>query len=413
MSKKVLVIGSGGREHAILWKLAQSSGVEKLFAAPGNAGTGAIAENVSIDVDNTVGLASFAIRNKIDLTIVGPEKPLSLGIVDVFRSCGLPIFGPTRKASEIETSKAFAKRLMENAKIPTACFKIFHEINTARSEIFMRSAPYVVKASGLASGKGVYVCWSLNEAEKALSDIMIDRIHGSAGDEVIIEDFLNGYEVSIHAFCDGKTYSLFPPSKDYKRISNFDLGKNTGGMGAIAPAPQFKSKYQLAIMGGIIEPALSALAKYAEPFTGCLYPGLMMTKYGPVVLEFNARLGDPETEVYMRLLKSDFLDLVSACVDGNLGGINMEWNSGFAVCVILVSEGYPDKPAVIKTIHGIKEAEQIPGVVVFHCGTVGRILAVSAVGDTLKDTIKTTYAGVECINFDGMHYRKDIGANSL
>ena len=421
MGKRILVVGGGGREHAILWKLAQSSGVEKLFAAPGNGGTRQIAENVRIAVDDVVGLTGFAVKNNIDLTIVGPEKPLSLGIVDVFRSCGQPIFGPTRKASEIETSKAFAKRLMENARIPTACFKIFHEINTARSEIFMRSAPYVVKASGLAFGKGVYVCRSLEEAEKALKELLVERKYGDAGD-VIIEDFLDGYEVSIHAFCDGKTFYLFPPSQDHKRVSNFDLGKNTGGMGVIAPLPQFKSKYRLAIMGGIIEPALSALAKYAEPFTGCLYPGLMMTKYGPVVLEFNARLGDPETEVYMRLLKSDFLDLVSACVDGNLGGINMEWNSGFAVCVILASEGYPDTPVTGKMIQGIEEAEQIPGVVVFHGATVfkeklltsgGRPLAVSAVGDTLEDAIKAVYDGVNCISFEGMHYRTDIGANAL
>src|SRR3989338_7893098 len=420
--KKVFVVGSGGREHAILWKLAQSSKVGILFAAPGNGGTGEIAENVSIAVDDVVGLAAFANKNNIDLTIVGPEKPLSLGIVDIFRSCGLSIFGPTRKASEIETSKAFAKRLMENARIPTARFKIFHEINTARSEIFMRSAPYVVKASGLASGKGVYVCWSLDEAEKALSEIMVERKHSSAGNEVIIEDFLNGYEVSIHVFCDGKTFSLFPPSQDYKQVSNFDLGKNTGGMGAIAPVTQFKSKHRLEIMGGIVEPVLSALTKLADPFTGCLYPGLMMTKYGPVVLEFNVRLGDPETEVYLRLLKSDFLDLVLACVEGNLESANVEWDSGFAACVILASEGYPDTPVTGRTIQGIEKAEQIPGVVVFHGATVfkeklltsdGRPLAVSAIGGTLEDAIKTVYAGVNCISFEGMHYRTDIGAKFL
>jgi len=419
MKTNVLIIGSGGREHALAWKLAQSPRISKLFVAPGNGGTRQVAENVAIDSTDIDGLVQFAVSNDIGLTVVGPDDPLALGVVDAFRARGLRIFGPTRAAAEIESSKAFAKNLMSEANIPTATFKIFNEHNKALAYVRERGAPIVVKASGLALGKGVYVCKTLAEAEGALAEIMLNHVHKEAGSEVVVEEFLDGQEISIHAFCDGKTFVLLPPAQDHKPIHDNDEGKNTGGMGTIAPV-SWVSADTLQIIGEqVVRPTLDALAKRGRQFTGLLYPGLKMTSSGLKVLEFNARFGDPETQSYMRLLKTDLLDILEACVDGTLAEHAIKWHSGFATCVVIVSGGYPDEYKKGVPLHGVAEAERVSNVVVFHAGTIfenelktsgGRVLGISATGDTLRDALNSAYEAARLIRFEGMQYRSDIGA---
>ena len=329
MKKNVLLIGSGGREHSLAWKLAQSPKIGKLFVAPGNGGTQLIAQNVPIDATDVAKLLEFAQTNQIDLTIVGPDDPLALGIVDAFQAKGLRIFGPTKSAAEIEWSKSFSKKLMNDGGIPTAKFEVFKEHAKALDYVRSQHLPIVIKASGLALGKGVYVCNTLNEAEMALSEIMLEQVHKDAGNEVIIEEFLDGPEISIHALSDGNTFKLFPPSQDHKPIGEGNVGKNTGGMGTIAPISWITTGNMREINKRIVIPTLDALSNMGRPFTGLLYPGLKMATEGPKVLEFNARFGDPETQSYMRLLKTDLLDIVEACVEGKLSEINIEWNPGF------------------------------------------------------------------------------------
>ena len=422
MNTNVLIIGSGGREHAFAWKLAQSPRIGKLYVAPGNGGTRQVAENIPVDATDINGLVQFAMKSEIGLTVVGPDDLLALGVVDAFQARGLRIFGPTRAAAEIESSKAFAKELMNEEGIPTAAFRIFREYNEALAYIRERGAPIVVKASGLALGKGAYVCKTLTEAESALAKIMIDRIHKDAGNEVIVEDFLDGQEISIHAFCDGKTSVLLPPAQDHKPINDGDKGKNTGGMGTIAPVSWVNVETLRFVDEQIVRPTLQALAKRGRPFTGLLYPGLKMTSSGPKVLEFNARFGDPETQSYMRLLKTDLLEILEACVNRTLAELAIEWHSGFATCVVLASGGYPDKYKKNVPIYGLTEAERVPGVVVFHAGTSfegglktsgGRVLGITAIGNTLRDALDRAYEVAQLIQFEGMQYRRDIGAKSL
>ncbi|MDP3991009.1 MAG: phosphoribosylamine--glycine ligase [Candidatus Nealsonbacteria bacterium] len=422
MVSNVLIIGSGGREHALAWKLAQSPRVNKLYVASGNGGTRNVAENIAIEATDIKGLVRFVEENTIDLTVVGPENSLALGMVDVFHSRGLRIFGPTRAAAKIEWSKAFAKRLMLAQNIPTAPFQIFRKYGKALDYIREHGAPIVVKASGLALGKGAYPCKTLGQAEEALAEIMLKRVYKEAGDEVIIEEFLDGQEISIHAFCDGKTSILMPTSQDHKPIGDGDKGKNTGGMGTIAPVPWVSSEMLQNIERQIVKPTLNALAEGGSPFIGCLYPGLKMTPTGPKVLEFNARLGDPETASYMRLLKTDLLDILDACVDGKLAELTIKWHSGFAMCVVLVSGGYPGKYKKQIPIFGITEAEKVPGVVVFHSGTMygdqlrtfgGRVLEVTAIGKTLQEALNRADKAIHCIRFKNMQYRKDIGAKAI
>jgi len=422
MSSNILIIGSGGREHALAWKLAQSPRIGKLYVAPGNGGTRDVAENIAIEATDIKKLARFAENNSIDLTIVGPEDPLALGVVDVFQSRGLRIFGPTRDAAQIETSKAFAKRLMRDNGIATAPFRIFRKHRNATEYVRKYGAPIVVKASGLAHGKGAYPCKTLAEAEKALTEIMLERVYKQAGNEVIVEEFLNGQEISIHALCDGKTSILFPAAQDHKPIFDGDKGKNTGGMGTIAPVPWVTDQILREINEQVVHTTLQALANKGKLFTGCLYPGLMVTDEGPKVLEFNARFGDPETQSYMRLLKTDLLDVLDACVDGKLTDLTVEWNSGFAVCVVLASRGYPGKYEKGIPISGIDEAEKVPSVVVFHAGTMysdklrtsgGRVLGVTATGDTLQEALDLAYKAVDCIKFEGKQFRKDIGSKVI
>jgi len=422
MKTNVLIIGNGGREHALAWKLSQSSRIGKLFVAPGNGGTRQVTENVGIDATDIDGLVGFAVSNDIGLTVVGPDDPLALGVVDAFQARGLRIFGPTQAAAEIESSKAFAKNLMNEASIPTATFQIFGEYDKALTYVRERGAPIVVKASGLALGKGVYVCKTLAQAEAALTEIMLDNVHKDAGKEVVVEEFLDGQEISIHAFCDGKTHVLLPPAQDHKPIRDNDEGKNTGGMGTIAPIMWVNADALRGIDEHVVHPTLQALAKHGRQFTGLLYPGLKMTTSGPKVLEFNARFGDPETQSYMRLLKTDLLDILEACVDGTLADLAIEWHSGFATCVIVASGGYPDEYKKGLPIRGVAEAERVPGIVVFHAGTTfngeletsgGRVLGVTAIGNTLRNALDRAYEAVKLIEFEGKQYRSDIGAKAL
>ena len=423
MAVDVLLVGGGGREHALAWKLKQSARLGKLYIAPGNPGTSALGENVAIGVMEFEKLADFAEEKKIGLTIIGPDDPLVGGIVDVFEARGLPVWGPSKAAAQIEGSKAFSKQLMQEAGVPTAAFGVFTEYEKALAYVREKGSPIVVKASGLALGKGVFVCHTQGEAEHALKELMVDKVLQSAADQVVIEEYLNGQEVSIHALSDGNTYTLFPPSQDHKTVGEGDTGKNTGGMGTIAPVSWVTRDMLVGIEESIVQPTLKALAGKGAPFKGVLYPGLKMSSKGPKTLEFNARFGDPETQVYMRLLKSDILDLFESCVDGTLADQRIEWNMGFAVNIVLCSGGYPDAYEKGKIITGIEEAEKIPGVVVFHAATLnqgetlvtngGRVLGVSAVGDTLKDALDRAYAGADLIQFEGKYMRRDIGAKAL
>lgn len=422
MKTDVLIIGNGGREHALAWKLSQSPRIGKLYVAPGNGGTRQVAENIPIDKNDIDGLIKFAKKNEIGLTVVGPDNSLALGVVDVFLSGGLRIFGPTCAAAEVESSKAFAKNLMDEAGISTAAFKIFSEYEKALEYVRERGAPIVVKASGLALGKGVYVCKTLAHAETALSEIMLDHVHKDAGNEVVVEEFLDGQEISIHAFCDGKTFVLFPPAQDHKPIHDGDEGKNTGGMGTIVPVSWVNADTLKIVGEQVVRPTLEALAKHGRSFSGLLYPGLKMTSNGLKVLEFNARFGDPETQSYMRLLKTDLLDILEACVDGTLAELTIEWHPGFAVCVVIASDGYPDEYKKGVSLRGIAEAECVSDVVIFHSGTNfdgelktsgGRVLGVSAIGNTLSDALDRAYEAARLIQFEGMQYRNDIGAKAL
>ena len=423
MATDVLIVGGGGREHALAWKLKQSPSIGKLYIAPGNGGTRLVGENVPIEAIDFENLAKFAEERKIALTVIGPDNPLAEGIVDLFRLRGLRVWGPTKAAAHIEGSKAFAKNLMREAGVPTAEFEIFSNHDDALAYVRELGAPIVIKASGLSLGKGVYVCMTLAEAESALEEIMVQHVFKKSGDEVVIEEYLDGQEISIHALADGKDFVLFPPSQDHKQVGENDTGKNTGGMGAIAPVPWVGAEALKDIETRVVRPTLGALAEHGAPFSGILYPGLKMSSQGPKVLEFNARFGDPECQVYMRLLKTDLLDILEASADGKLAGTKIEWNTGFAVNIVLASGGYPDAYKKGFPVTGIEGADKVPGVVIFHAGIAiqggnlvtsgGRVLGVSAVGDTLKIALDRAYEAVELINFEGKYFRRDIGAKAL
>ncbi len=425
MALDILVIGSGAREHALVWKLKQSPRVGKIYVAPGNGGTWNIAENVPIGIMEFEKLARFAIENKIGLTVPGPDDAFVGGIVDFFTQRGLRIWGPTKDAAQIEGSKAFAKALMQEGSVPTATYEVFTDPEAARAYIHKRGTPIVVKASGLALGKGVYVCDTIEEAEKAITEIMVERTHKDAGSEVVIEDFLQGPEISAHVLSDGASHIAFPSSQDHKRAQDNDKGKNTGGMGTIAPVPWVTSEMTSNIETYVVRRTLETLTRRGTEFKGLLFPGLIVTLDGPKVLEYNARFGDPETQVYMRLLKSDLLDLLEACVDGALdsAATKIEWNTGFAANIVIASGGYPDAYQKGFPISGIEDAERVPDVVVFHAGTTmengqlvtsgGRVLGVSARGGTLKQALDRAYEAVGKIHFEGMQFRRDIGAKSL
>ncbi|MDP9249247.1 MAG: phosphoribosylamine--glycine ligase [bacterium] len=420
---KILIIGGGGREHAVGWKVKQSLRAGDIFFAPGNAGTAKIGTNVDIKAADIPALLEFAKKESVGLTLALPDEPLALGIADEFRKAGLRIWGPTKASAELEWSKAFAKGFMARHNLPTAKFEVLSDIDSAKKYVEGEMLPIVIKASGLALGKGVVICETREDAYKTLEDIFIKKIFGSAGEKIVIEKFLAGPEISIHAFSDGKNYLMFPPAQDHKRALENDLGPNTGGMGTIAPLP-FVSDAQLKeIEATIVAPVISGMAAEDRPFSGLIYPGLMLTKNGPQILEFNARLGDPETQVYMRLLDTDILDIFEACIDGKLNVMEIKWTNVFAANIVLASLGYPGNYEKGKVISGVEEAEAMSGIVVFHSGTAmagsdlvtsgGRVLGVSAVGKTLAEALDRAYKAAEKISFEGMQYRKDIGKSAL
>jgi len=422
--QKILIIGSGGREHAIGWKLKQSEKAGELFFAPGNGGTAGLGTNVDIKGTDISKLIDFVKKEKIDLTLAIPDDPLALGIVDEFRKENLRIWGPTKNAAQLEWSKSFAKNFMQRNDLPTAKFEIFSDFEQAKEYLAEQFFPIVIKASGLALGKGVIIAQNLKEAEETLENILIKKVFGEAGAEVVIEEFLTGPEISTHVFADGKNYSIFPPSQDHKRIGENDIGLNTGGMGTIAPLPFVNQEIMKNIETTIVLPTLIGMTEENNSFEGLLYPGLMLTKDGPKIIEFNSRFGDPETQTYMRLLETDLLDIFNAIVDQKLSEINIKWKKCFACTIILASGGYPESYEKGKIISGIAEAEKDENIVVFHAGTKydenknlitngGRVLGVSATGNTLEEALENAYKAVEKISFEKMYYRKDIGKKTL
>jgi phosphoribosylamine--glycine ligase len=427
---KVLVIGSGGREHAICWKVAQSKRVDTLFCAPGNGGISKIATLVNIEAEDIDSLLKFAKSNNIDLTIVGPEAPLIKGIVDIFQKEGLRIFGPTRSASMIEGSKIFAKEMMKRWQIPTADFAVFNDYREAEEYVKQRDLPLVVKADGLAAGKGVTVCHTRDEALMALKDAMVNRRFGPSGERVVIEDCLEGEEASIIVISDGENVVPMATSQDHKRVFDDDKGPNTGGMGAYSPAPVVTPKQEHRIMNEIIIPMIKGMAHDSIYYKGVLYAGIMVTTEGPKVLEFNVRFGDPEIQTIFPRLMSDLIDLIERTIDGNLKGCIPVWDKRSCICVVMASGGYPGKYEKGKEIQGLDKVERMKDVVVFHAGTKkppvadrrslgkyltngGRVLGVTGLGESIELAIKKTYKAVTKIKFDNMHFRRDIGRKAL
>ena len=416
---KILVIGSGGREHAILWKLSQSPRVTQLLCAPGNAGTAQLAINYPVAAADLPSLVVLAKSQSVDLTIVGPDDPLAEGIVDLFQSEGLRIFGPCAAAALLESSKSFAKGFMVRHGIPTGESDSFSECEDALEHCRMASYPLVVKADGLALGKGVVIAQNQTEAETAIKQMMVDKVFGDAGNTVVIEEFLTGPECSLHALVDRTHYLLFPDAKDHKRALDGDLGLNTGGMGTISPSGVLDAAMQERVREGILEPFVKGLAADGLPFHGMLFPGLMITPEGPKVLEFNCRFGDPETQVLMCRLKTDLLDLIEATVDGKLSEMQPLWDDRVAVCIVLASAGYPGLIEKGKVITGLESASSDPDIVIFHAGTAlkegkvvtngGRVLGITALGATLEEARSKAYAVADKIEFEGKHLRRDIG----
>jgi phosphoribosylamine--glycine ligase len=424
---KVLVIGKGGREHALVWKLAQSPRVTRVYCAPGNAGTAEDGVNVPIEVNDFDALARFARQEDIGLTVVGPEDPLSQGITDVFHKAGLRIFGPSKEAAQLEASKAFAKQLMRHADVPTAEFRVFDHPDPARHYVETREYPVVVKADGLAAGKGVIVCSSTEEALAAIERIMVREEFGrAAGRQVIIEKRLEGEELSVLALVSGRTIVPLQPTQDHKAVFDKDEGPNTGGMGAYSPAPAGTSEVMGQVEETILVPTVHALKRSRHAFRGVLYAGLMLTNQGPRVLEFNCRFGDPEVQPLLMRLKTDLLDLLEACVEDRLDEFpeqRLEWDPRPSVCVVMASGGYPGNFQKGKVITGLAEAAKLPDVKVFHAGTRrekdlvltdgGRVLAVTALGETLAEAKRNAYQAASKIHFQGAHYRKDIADKAL
>lgn len=419
----VLVVGSGGREHALVWKLAQSMRVSNIYCAPGNPGIGQIAECIDIKADDVDGLVKFVEENNIGLTIVGPEVTLLAGLVDALHAKGFKAFGPTQAAAEIEGSKAFAKHLMQKYNIPTADYAVFTDLDAALRYIDEKGAPIVVKADGLAAGKGVIVAMDKEMAVDAVKSIMGDKIFGSAGNQVVLEEYLEGEEASLLAFSDGVRVAPMIAAQDHKRVFDHDEGPNTGGMGTYAPAPVVTEEIRQRIVAEVLIPAVTAMAAEGRPYKGVLYAGLMITKEGPKVIEFNARFGDPETQVILPLLETDLVDICEAVIEGTLDQQMITWDDGAAVCVVMASGGYPGNFEKGKEITGLKDADSMPGVMTFHAGTAnadgrlvtagGRVLGVTACGNSIAGAIERAYLGVEKIQFSGRHYRTDIGQRAL
>ncbi len=420
---KVLLIGGGGREHSLAWKIKQSPRVEKLFCAPGNAGIEQVAECVGIAVDDIDELARFAKKEQIGLTVVGPELPLTLGIVDAFQAEGLRIFGPDKNAAMLEASKAFTKELMKQKGIPSAFFSTFTDAQDATRYIKEVGAPIVVKADGLCGGKGVIVCQTVEEALDAVNLIMINEAFGNAGQKVVVEECLVGEEASFLVFTDGKHILPMPSSQDHKPVYDGDQGPNTGGMGAYSPAPVVTPEMEERVIEEVMKPTIEAMAEQGHPYRGVLYAGLMIEDDEAKVLEFNCRFGDPEAQPLLMRLKSDIVPVLEAIADGDLSGIDLEWDPRATVCVVMAAKGYPKSYKKGMEISGLDKAGEMQDTVVFHAGTKnpegkiltdgGRVLGVTSVGDTIAEAIDLAYSAAEQIHWEGVHYRKDIGRKAL
>jgi phosphoribosylamine--glycine ligase len=420
---KVLVVGGGGREHALVWKILQSPKVSKVYCAPGNAGISEQATIVPIKANAIDELLDFALKEKIDLTVVGPEDPLTQGIVDRFESKGLGIFGPGRKAAEIEGSKAFAKEMMKKYHIPTADYEVFENPGEAEAYIRKKGAPLVVKADGLASGKGVIICKTVEEAIQWARQIMIDRVFGEAGKRLVVEEYLVGEEASYIALTDGKAILPLASSQDHKAIFDGDEGPNTGGMGAYSPAPVVTDEVHERILEKVLRPLIQGMGEEGRPYRGVLYAGLMIDNGHPKVLEFNARFGDPETQPMFMRMKGDLVPILEACMNGSLSRCRIEWDSRPSVCVVMASRGYPGDYEKGKAIAGLEEVSRMEDVFVFHAGTAqkddrvitsgGRVLGVTGLGEDIPRAIEKTYQAVKKISWEGVQYRTDIGRKAL
>jgi len=420
---KVLVIGGGGREHALVWKISQSPRVKKIYCAPGNAGIAQLAECLSVSAEDVKGLTARAEKERVDLTVVGPEAPLTLGIVEAFKEKGMRIFGPSQKAAEIEGSKAFAKDLMKKYRIPTGDSQTFTDHGPAVKYAKGKGAPLVVKADGLAAGKGVIICRSVDEALSALDLIMVQKAFGAAGGKVVVEEFLEGEEASFLAFTDGEAVLPLPTSQDHKAIYDKDQGPNTGGMGAYSPAPVVNKRVHREVMEKVMSPTVRGMAKEGRKYQGVLYAGLMIKEEKTKVLEFNARLGDPEAQPLLMRMKSDLVPVLEATIDGTLAQQKIEWEDRASVCVVIASGGYPGSYEKGKVISGLQEAAKVRDTFVFHAGTTlkegkvvtngGRVLGVTALGSGIQEAIQRAYEAVAKISWEGAYYRKDIGQKAL
>jgi phosphoribosylamine--glycine ligase len=420
---KILVVGSGGREHALAWKLKQSSRADRIFCAPGNTGTAEVGENVAIPANDLPALVHFAKENQIGLTVIGPDDPLAAGIADLFEAEGLRVFGPSKSAARLESSKIFAKELMRKNKIPTARGAAFSKCEAAFAFVEEARFPLVIKADGLALGKGVIIAQDAAEARVAIDSMMTKRRFGDAGTRLLIEECLTGSECSLHALVDGKSYRMLATARDHKRAYDGDAGPNTGGMGAFSPADNFGADLQAQFGREVMRPLLSGLNEGGVIFRGLLFPGLMVTADGPRVLEFNCRFGDPETQVILPRLKSDLLELLEATIDGTLDRRAIEWDERAAVTVVLASDGYPDKYEIGKPIHGLELSASAKDVHIFHAGTRkkngtvvtagGRVLAVTALGESVAAARARAYEAVSQIDFEGCHYRRDIALGAV
>ncbi|MBM4278699.1 MAG: phosphoribosylamine--glycine ligase [Deltaproteobacteria bacterium] len=420
---KVLVVGGGGREHALVWKIGQSPKVSEIYCAPGNAGISEQATLVPIQANDLNSLLSFALKEKIDLTVVGPEEPLTRGIVDLFESKGLSIFGASQKAAELEGSKTFAKEMMKKYHLPTASYGVFEDRQRAIDYIQKQGAPIVVKADGLAAGKGVILCKTVEEAIQSVDQMMVEKIFGEAGKRVVIEEYLVGEEASYLAFTDGKVILPLASSQDHKAVFDGDEGPNTGGMGAYSPAPVVTDEVNQRIVEKVLRPIIQGMAEEGKPYKGVIYAGLMIHNGHPKVLEFNARFGDPETQPVLMRMKGDLIPILEACITGNLSRCKLEWENKASVCVVMASRGYPGAYQKGKVIEGLKEVARMEDVFVFHAGTAlsdgkimtngGRVLGVTGLGMNIPKAIERAYEAVQKISWDGVHFRKDIGKKAL